>query len=245
MEARYEKAVTVLPGMVDSTGRLGVADTFCLFMDVATEAAGAMGVGWETLMRQGMFWITVKTRVRFMKRPALLDGIRVETWPQAPDQWRCNRHYRISRGGEALVLGKTEWAIVNVGTGQVRAMADVLPPDFPYPDEEACPGPFPMIGGDFAEPPYAVHRVVATDIDMARHMNNVAYVRAIVNSFSLRQWEDMGVEQMDVIFLGQAHEGDELRLQKRAGEGFVDVRGSLPGGGTAVLARLGLGAGRR
>ena len=76
---------------------------------------------------------------------------------------------------------------------------------------------------------------------MARHMNNVAYVRAIVNAFSTEQWHRMGVRQMDVVFRSSAHEGDLLRFQKRRTGDCLDIRGILPDGVTCVLARLTVG----
>ena len=205
MEVKYTKSLTVLPSQVDVDGKLGVSNTFDLFMDIATEAAGELGVGWDMLKRRGLFWITVKTRIKFLKRPDVMDTVQIVTWPEEPREKRCNRHYEIQKDGEPLVLGKTEWAIVSMLTRRPQAMAKVLPVDIAYPEEKACPEPFPMIDEDFKDAPYAEHRVGATDIDMARHMNNVAYVRAIVNSFSLKEWKKLGVKAMDVIFRASAH----------------------------------------
>ena len=237
MNPIYTKTVTILPSQVDAWGRLSPAHTFDLFMDPATEAAGAMGVGWNFLIERGMFWITVKARVRFIDPPRLLETVQVVTWPEAPGEMRCNRHYEIRRGSEVLARGMTEWAIVSVQTGKPQPLKDILPPDLEYP-EAGDTEPFPMIGGDFAAPPFATHAVTATDIDMARHMNNVAYVRAIMNGFTLKAWKALNVKQMDVIFLTSAHEGDALSLFQRREGNLLDIRGVLPNGRVSVLARL-------
>lgn len=241
MNPIYTKTVAILPSQVDARGRLSPAHTFDLFMDTATEAAGAMGVGWDFLMRRGLFWITVKTRVRFIDPPRLLESVQVVTWPERPGDMRCNRHYEIRRGDAVLVQGKTEWAIVDVRAGRPQPMADILPADLVYPEAKACPEPFPMIDGDFPDPPFAWHLVTATDIDMARHMNNVAYVRTIINAFPLKAWEALDVKQMDVVFLASAHEGDTLSFRKRRNGDALDIRGDLPDGATSVLARLTVG----
>ena len=120
-------------------------------------------------------------------------------------------------------------------------MAKLLPEGLDYSEPPACPEPFPMIDERFEEPPFATHIVSATDIDMARHMNNAAYVRAIVNAFSAKEWKKLNVKQMDVIFRASAHEGDALRLQKRREGNVLDIRCALPSGETSVLARLILG----
>ena len=238
MHSEYTKDVTILPSQVDMWGRLSVPHTFDLFMDTATEAAGAMGVGWDFLKKKGMFWITVKARVRFIKAPEVLDEIEVATWPEAPGEKRCNRYYTIRRDGELMAVGKTEWAIVSMLTRRTQSMDRILPQGYEYPEESASPEPFPMIDECFPEPPYGEHRVTALDIDMARHMNNVAYVRAIINSFSTKEWKKLNIVQMDVIFLSSAVEGDVLQLQKRVTREYVDIRGAIAGGKTSVLARL-------
>ena len=88
------------------------------------------------------------------------------------------------------------------------------------------------------EPPFTEHRVAATDIDMARHMNNVAYVRAIIDGFSSKEWAALHVKQMDVIFINSAREGDVLRFQRRRDGDALDIRGTLPDGRTSVLVRI-------
>ena len=235
---KYTKQITILPSQLDAEGKLGMANTFDLFMDTATEAAGAMGVGWDFLKKKGMFWITVKARVRFLKAPGVLDEVEVATWPEQPGEKRCNRYYTITRDGELMAVGKTEWAIVSMLTHRPQPMDKVLPRGYVYPEESASPEPFPMIDEAFPEPAYCEHRVSALDIDMARHMNNVAYVRAIINSFSTKEWKKLNVVQMDVIFRSSAVEGDVLRLQKRQSGNIIDIRGSLDGDRTSVLARL-------
>ena len=238
MHSEYAKDITVLPSQVDMWGRLSVAHTFDLFMDTATEAAGALGVGWEMLIQKGMFWITVKTRIQFIDRPRLLERVQVRTWPERPGDMRCDRSYELRRGDNVLARGKTEWAIVSMRDRAPQRMADILPGDLDYPDAPLLPEPFPMIGGDFSDPPFYEHRVTATDIDMARHMNNVAYVRAMLDGFSTKAWEALDVKQMDVMFLNSAREGDVLSFQKRRDGNVIDIRGSLPGGRASVMARL-------
>ena len=238
MELKYKRTITILPSQLDPEGGLGMANAFDLFMDTATLAAGAMGVGWDFLKKKGLFWITVKARVKFLKAPRLMDAVEVATWPERPDEKRCNRHYTLRRDGELLAVGKTEWAIVNMLTHRPQDMEKLLPQGLDYPGESASPEPFPRVDERFDEPPYHEHRVGALDIDMARHMNNVAYVRAVVNSFPVREWKKLNVVQMDMIFLSSAVEGDVLTLQKRESRGVIDIRGAIDGKRTSFLARL-------
>ncbi len=240
VSTRYTRSVTVLPSRIDAHGRLSVPDTFDLFMDVATEAAGEMGVGFDFLKKRGLFWITVKTRIRFIERPPLLTRVEVSTWPEVPGEKRCDRYYQVSdESGRTMVQGKTEWAIVSALTGRPQRIDKLMPEGLTYEGgDRVCPEPFPMIDEAFPQPPFAAHRVVSTDIDMARHMNNVAYVRAIAAAFTVKEWKKLNVKQLDMIFRASAHEGDELRLYRRPCPGGLDIRIALPDDTTSVLARI-------
>lgn len=238
MKSQYARNVTILPGQIDTGGRLGVPDTFELFMDTAALAAEKLDAGWGALQERGVFWITVKTMVRFLAPPRFLDTVEVSAQLEAPEARRCRTHYRVSKDGATLILGKTEWALVDVGAGRQLSIADILPRDIAFSADLPFPEPFPQIDTAFPEPPCALHRVTARDIDMARHMNNVAYVRAIVDSYALGEWESMRVREMAVVFLSSAVEGEELRLQRRARGRETDIMISGSDGRRVALARL-------
>lgn len=238
MRSEYARTVTILPGQIDTGGHLGVPDTFELFMDTAALAAEKLDAGWGALQQRGVFWITVKTMIRFLDPPRFLDAVEVSAQLEAPEARRCRTHYTIKRDGRPLVLGKTEWALVDVGAGRQLCVADILPPDIAFSADLPFPEPFPIIDTAFSEPPCARHSVAALDIDMARHMNNVAYVRAIINSYSLEEWEGMRVREMAVVFLSSAVAGEELRLQRRARGPETDILISGSDGRKFALARL-------
>ena len=54
MTGKYSRALTILPSQCDSSARLGVPDTFALFMDAATEHACALGCGLDVLAPRGL-----------------------------------------------------------------------------------------------------------------------------------------------------------------------------------------------
>ena len=80
---------------------------FELFMDMAAEHAEELGIGGAALMEQGKFWLTVRTRVVFHRRPALMSRCEAATWPGRPGRLRCERYYTLSDGGGLCAEGKT------------------------------------------------------------------------------------------------------------------------------------------
>ncbi len=237
MSDKLSKEIAIWPSMCDSAAVLGVPDTFALFMDAATEHACILGCGIDALAPRGLFWLTVRTRVRFLRRPKMLERVTLTTWPEPPGKLRANRDYTLSRGGELLAAGKTEWAVLDQNTGRLRPAADVFAPDFDFRPEAVWPEPFTHMP-DAPLDEFSRYAVRSTDIDLGGHMNNAAYVRALAGAFSCEDWQKLNVRELEIAFRAPCHEGDELRLEKREDGGALALRAALPDGKTIVLARI-------
>jgi len=240
MDSLFERELMIGPSVTDAAGKLSWQGAFVLFMDAASEHAERLGIGTD-LLRRGLFWLTVKTQVRFGARPRLGELVTLATWPERPERMRCSRSYQLLRGGEILVSGKTEWAVMDRTTGRLVSLAEVFPPELEMDRPSACPGPFARIADGFEDAAPAREYVVrATDIDLGGHMNNAAYVRAVMDSFTAEELSRMHLASVDVAFRAPCYEGDRLRIEKRRTETGFDVRVSAAEK-TAVLARLTLG----
>ena len=236
MDCLYEKELMILPSHTDPDAVLSRLGIFMLFMDIASEHAQRLGIGAQ-LYDRGLFWLTVKTMVRISARPRLGETVTLQTWPEPPGKARTVRSYRILKDGRELVTGKTEWAILTFETGRPAPVAGIFPPELVTDRPSACPEPFFAIEVPEREPDLvSLHPVRTTDVDLGKHMNNGAYVRAILDTFSVGELLAADVERMEVVFRAPCLEGDVLEIRRyadRAGVTF-DVRTER---GTAVLAR--------
>jgi len=126
---KLERTFPIAPSQCDSSGRLGIANTFSLFMDIATEHADILGIGLNALAPLNRFWLTVKSKAYFYRMPKLSEIITLSTWPEHPDSRRCNRDYTITSGNELLIAGKTEWAVIDTLSGRLVKVDSVYPDD--------------------------------------------------------------------------------------------------------------------
>ena len=230
----YEKQMKILPSVCDWTGRLSVPHTFELFMDIATEHADELGIGLKDLSKDGLFWLTVKTKVRFVNRPKMGDTVTVSTWPEAPKLLRCNRDYAVTKDGETILTGKTEWAIMNMETGRLHGATEIYPPELILTDRQVMPEPFSKLRTAGEEETVGVYTVRSTDIDIGGHMNNAAYIRAFAGLLDSAQWKSTAFSCVEVHFRTQCFEGDTLTfLRSKAENGFL-TQAYLPDGRIAV-----------
>lgn len=241
MRNKIEREIKIPPSMSDSEAKLGVPDTFDLFMNIADEHADELGLGIRALKKRGLLWVVLRTKIKFYRRPLLQEQVTVETWPAMPARIRFPRYYRIKTGDTTLVEGKTEWGVIDSGTGKIQSPEGIFPEGFKPREESVCEEPFSKIRDDFKDE--ATGRdftVQSTDIDFAGHMNNAAYVRAIFNSFSCEELRKMDVKEIEVSFREACHEGEKIRVIRRmekCGPG-IEIGLVTGEGKAAVLAKL-------
>ena len=239
MEQVFEQPLMISPGLCDASGLLAVHEVFRVFMDIAAAHAAVLGCGMKALAPKKLFWLTVKTGADFTRRPRMGETVRLRTWPEAPGRMRCERSYEIAdRDGNRLIAGKTEWAVINTETGQLAPMADIYPGDLAFTEPTARAAAFARIpdsAGDFED--YDAYRVKSTDIDLGGHMNNTAYVRALLGSFSNAALKEMRIRGMDLIYRAPCYEGETLTLSRRKSPEGLDLR--MAGEkGTVLLSRI-------
>ncbi len=240
MENKYSTKMRILPSVCDSTARLGVHNTFGLFMDAATVHAEELGCGARAMIERGLFWLTVRTKIQFLRMPRLMEEVTVSTWPGVPGKYKVMRYYTVESGGERIIEGKTEWAVSDLKTGKLQPSDGVYPPGLLLDESTVADEPFVRISDDFTpEEELGRYAVRSTDIDLGGHMNNAAYVRAIAGAFSCEEWQGMRIREMEIAFRAPCHEGDELILEKREADGgALGLRAALPDGKTIALARI-------
>lgn len=238
MEARMQSEMIVLPSLCDLEAKLSVADVFGLFMDIAAAHADTLGLGADAMIARGLFWLTVKTQVRLYRRPRLMERITVHTRPLVPEKVRSIREYRLTAGEELLAEGKTEWTVMEIQSGRIHPMADVFSPDLELGKEPEMTAPFQRIPPDFSSDELlGTYRVRSTDIDLGGHMNNVAYLRAILGFLPGAELKALPQAEVEIAFRAPCFEGETLEIRRRVTAEGWDFAALKPDGSPAVLVR--------
>lgn len=240
MESIWSKDYTIMTSLCDARGLLGIKNIFDIFMDMASEHAARLGVGYYDMLERRCFWIAVRTRVKLYGRPRLGDTLRAETWPGKPGLAKSDRFYRILRDGAVMAEGRTEWAVQDIDTGAVRRTDSYgFPMELGFRDERVCEAPFRRFRAGQTAPEYCcAYTVGSQDIDVGHHMNNVAYVRMLLGTFTTAELAAMDVTEAEISYRLACFEGEELAIERRReADGFrFDVL--RPDGQTAAQAML-------
>ena len=234
----YERDIPIEPSLCDADGKLSIWQAFNIFMDAATDHAALFGVGWKDLSGRGLFWLTVKTKVVLEDRPKMDESATVVTWVDAPNRLRADRNYELRQDGRTLIRAVTEWAVLDTASMKLLPAEDIYPDGLEYGRPSACPEGFVRIKDRFEEADkYAEYTVRSTDIDIGGHMNNVAYVRALLGTFTCQELRDMAPTSFDVLFRNSVYEGDVLEFYKQPSGNGLDIRAAR-GDMTALLVHM-------
>lgn len=238
MNSEFSKTISIVPSICDSSGRLGIPDAAALFMDIAAEHSNILGIGQNVLGAQGGFWLTVKTMLRFNRRPYFAEEVTLTTWPEIPDKRRCLRDYVISAGGDVLCCGKTEWAVLDIATGRLRHVDSLYPADLELTDRTSMDDPFTRFEDELPDGELlGRYTVRSTDIDLGGHMNNVAYLRAFSSLFSSDVWNRADIEFMEIWYRAQCFEGEELTVLQKKREDCTEASFIKEDGSCALQLR--------
>lgn len=231
--------ISVLPSNCDFQRRLGIYETFRIFMDIANEHEKRLSAGQTALMDKGLFWLTVKTRIKFNRRPFMDSVMKAETWPYKVGSFLSDRCYRLSDENGIIAEGITQWAILDIKDGNLSCISDMFADRMELSEDRLSFSDFPRINVcknmDNVKKTYTVS---SSDIDMGLHMNNTAYIRAMLGLFSVKELKEMEIKDVTVIFKKSAHEGDVLSMPVVRTDSIIDTGLYFSDGSPAVLARI-------
>lgn len=237
LDSKYSISHSVLPSECDASGRISYPDVFKLFMDIASLHAEDLQVGSSYSRQYNRFWLTVRSRVRFLKRPYLLQAGEVSTRIQPSRDKRCDREYSLNVNGKVCAYGVTEWAMMDLNTRQLVDLSNVYPEGLDCNYEPYFSDGYHEFSEEFNEE-YQEYTVRSTDIDFGGHMNNIAYVRMIFSLYSVRDIVALPISEIETVYPSSALENEVLKIHTLKKEGEILHKAVRPNGKTAFLMRI-------
>jgi len=157
--------------------------------------------------------MAVRTKVKIIRRPLMGQEVQGETWPGKPGLAKSDRFYRLWDGETLLAEGRTEWAVQDINTGAIRRTDSYGWPDIEPRQERVCAEPFtrfkPMTEGEMFS-----YTVGSMDIDTGRHMNNVAYIRMLLGTFSTAELAGMDIREAEASYRLACFEGETVTIRR-------------------------------
>ena len=197
----FQKQRTITSAYIDVSGKMGIAQTVLMVQDNFC------------VHEKGAYWVIYKAKFKFFQRPFWRDKVVTTSFPADNAPIRTYENTAITTlEGEPIILAVQEACCLNLETHRPMKLSAV---DFPT---EGAPEPFmdskftkfPVEPAEYVE----VYRqkVLPQHIDMSHHMNNIEYVKLSLNVFSSEDLELCIPSMLEVHFMGETHEGQEVKV---------------------------------
>lgn len=191
-------------------------------IDIATEHANALGIGYEALIPEGYAWVLSRLAFFMNRFPAMHETYTIDTWIESFNRSFSNRNFRISIAdtGEVLGYARSVWTAIDI---RERRLADLskftagvpLCPELPCQVPQLCR--LPVVSQSNAISEHS-HVITSTDIDFNRHVNTTRYVEMLVNIHDLAFHDANRLASLEMSFRHEALYGNTLSI-------FTDMTG--------------------
>lgn len=222
MKMYLEKEQNVPAAYVDRYCELGPFQAALMFQDNMTELFYHHACDAVSMRRShGAVWAVVRSKLCYERIPVWMERVRIKTYPVKVTQAAVHLECIVETPeGEVLLRCRQELCPIDAGSHTMRRMnttpfpmeAELLPPQVTEP--------FRRRKTDLGEETrICTYPIRTTDTDMNSHMNNVAYVRPVVDAFPSAFWDDHQIKTFDIHYASEGREGETLQILAKEEDG--------------------------
>lgn len=214
MNLTHKHTYHLTAGECDATGSLPLPLLAERLIEVATEHANALGIGYARLMASGISWVLSRMSIEMSRYPGINDTYSITTWIESFNRRFSERNMSIhDERGRLIGYARTVWVAIDF---RRRTMAD-LPQEMSLPVASLpCPiSKMPRL----APPPQGCAEFDYTfrycDIDFNRHVNTVRYIELILNRWPLAQYDAHRIGRFDIMFSRECRFMETVKVRTR------------------------------
>lgn len=238
-------------GKTDATGRMPLTLLTRQCIDIATEHANLLGIGYAGLQPRGLGWVLGSLSAVIHSLPRLNTDYGLTTWIESNTRLYSNRCMALTDapGTRLHAAIRTIWVAIDTKTRTAANLDDIVLPtmtataaDLAGLPAGCTPCPAPRVrhiapaGGVLAGRQYTFGY---TDLDFNRHVNSVRYVQHLLNLLPLQMMDTNRPTAFAISFLHECRYGQTVTLQaEQDAAGTVTMHIVQQDGTPAVAARL-------
>ena len=228
----------------DADGLIGLRGCMHYFQDIHTWFMHSIGKGNDVLPEQyGAAWVYTRYHVSLRRKLDYTDTVLATAWMEPYRQpVLLNIDCVLRQHGEIVATGKLEKCLFSLTRQRPLRLSAI---DFPegIPEESEAANAIP----DFirlektAEGMAERYRraVRVSDLDKSRHMTNLRYIDMYLDAYDAAFWRAFDPREMEITFLSQCREGEELTVLSREEEAAVRLAAVHGDGSLASVALFG------
>ena len=210
---KYKECFQIGSFDTDLNGKAKLTSICNYLQEIAGNHIDVIHQGVDDLRAENMTWVLSRLRLKMLHFPVWKDKIEIETWSIGTDGLFGNREFEISNSkGETIAIASSSWLIINIlNKRPVRPqkIVEKMPLNMVSPLFENSLGKLQINEELFPKEDIPIHY---SDIDINQHVNNVKYIKWIIDSCPLELLTHKEIEQLEINFLHETKLEDELKI---------------------------------
>ena len=221
MERIYRREFYLAAGDATPEQSMPIGEVFDRCIEVATDHANALGVGYDDLKLHGQSWVLSRVAIEMVRYPKVNETYSVETWVDSFNRAFSERYFRLyDAAGDVIGDARSTWVAIDV---EKRTLADIsrfdtLRESITAARESAvkpCGRHRTLVGDDLV---FSYHTFSYSDLDSNRHVNTVRYVDLLMDMWPLEFHDNHEVERIEVSFMKECRYGETAELALKMAE---------------------------
>lgn len=225
-------------GESNAQGRMPLTLLVERIIEVATDHANALDIGYSTLIKQNIGWVLSRLSVEMNNMPCINEHYTFTTWIESYNRHFSERNFIISgNNGKIFGYARTVWVAMDFATRTVADLTKLDRNSFPTADLSCPIDKTPRIPALTDEAVSVDYCFRYCDIDFNRHVNTVRYVELLMNQWPLDHFDRYYPGRFDIFFHHECHFGETVKV-KHAGNDISICEIIKQDGLKAIAARF-------
>jgi len=186
--------------------------SYCL-QETAVNHAAAGKFGYGDLIKDNRAWVLTRQMIKLYKIPLISQKILVESWVDQTTEIISIRDFHLLDSEKKLLgVARTSWMLMDLKARKPVKIPTQLIKRFPHSPgriHEKLPlEKIPHLKSDYQD--IIPFQVVYNDLDMNHHVNNIQYLKWVLDDFSYDFRKKYRLESIESNYLSEAIYGDSL-----------------------------------
>lgn len=218
MKSDYHKKLKINYTYTDANLNLSLISSVVLIQEFMTDFFERIGSTNIKLKKENnALWVVSKTKVKFFKIPVWNEDIETTGYIIKHRSVRIETEnaYRYLNGELAFVVNQ-ELCVIDLNTRKLRQIdSDIFPEDIELKESIVNTG-YLKLNDDFSENDFCYEQeVFLPDIDNSKHVNNISYIRYILNTLSSDFYDKIKLKDFEIHYINEAKEKQKLKIYKK------------------------------
>ncbi len=211
----YEQSFQIYSYFVDDNRKLALFNLMYFMQEVAWAHSNNNQFGWHFLQKKNMFWALVKLYIHIERMPEWNEQISIKTWGKTSELIVYPRDFEVfDEKGERIIIATSAWVILDKENFKTQRVIPENNKDIIL-DEHVIQGKIPKIPKIDIHFSNDYHKVLHSDIDMNKHVNNTRYLMWILDEYGHEFHQQHTLKTCNIHFISQTKYGDKYYIERK------------------------------